>query len=125
VRQAINDADAHAPVTPLLFTPERSEGSYKVHWRGRDKTAKGRAPHIWLATMMAPQSVTAEQGANNGRHMDYINIVNRIQDMGTWPATIPAQILNVPLMPGENAFALLVQDEDSGRILAAGELVKQ
>jgi hypothetical protein len=123
VGAAIEEAAAQEPVAPITFTPEPSADGYKVHWRGRVRPAPGaRPPHIWLAMMLAPQKVPAEKA---GASPVYANIVNRVQDLGTWPPTVPAQVLHAPLAPGETGFALLVQDEASGRIVAAGQLARK
>jgi hypothetical protein len=124
IGEAIKDTQSEVKVAPLTFTPEPSENGYKVHWRGRQKKQAGAPPHIWLAVLMTPEALRVESGPNAGRTMSYTNIVSRIQDMGTWPTTVPAQILRVPLTPAENGFALLVQDEKSGHIVAAGQLTR-
>jgi hypothetical protein len=85
------------------------------------KAPAGAAPTVWLMLYDRPHSLTVAGGRNRGQAMTYSHIVSAMSDLGPWPADQDVMTLTPPLTAGQQGFAVLLQDKNTGRILAAGK----
>jgi hypothetical protein len=76
---------------------------------------------VWLMLYDRPHSLTVAGGRNRGQAMTYSHIVSAMSDLGPWPADQDVMTLTPPLTAGQQGFAVLLQDKNTGRILAAGK----
>jgi hypothetical protein len=80
-----------------------------------------RKASVWIAAVEPRVAVTITRGENAGREMVYHNVVRRLVPAGKWDgasATIELPRSTV-LAPSASAFAVLLQADDTGEILAA------
>lgn len=86
---------------------------------------KGQPVHVWLAIFDKPHDKTVQDGGNRGKRITYYNVVSRMNDLGAWDGKAQTQYLK-PFLTADNAgFALLVQSETTGNIIAAGAMYNQ
>jgi hypothetical protein len=86
---------------------------------------KGEPVHVWLAIFDKPHEKTVQDGGNRGKRVTYYNVVSRLTDLGSWDGAAQTQYLK-PFMTADNAgFAVLVQNDTTGNIIAAGAIYNQ
>ncbi|HET7410550.1 MAG TPA: DUF1223 domain-containing protein [Paracoccaceae bacterium] len=73
---------------------------------------------IWVASYDREATVEIERGENAGRTFTYRNVVEKLMKVGPWDGDGPASLPLPQPAPGEG-IAVWLQDERSGRILAA------
>lgn len=76
---------------------------------------------IWVAAFDRRARVEIERGENAGRIFTYRNVVSKLMKLGPWNGQDDTRISLPQPGPGEG-IAVWLQDEDSGRILAASSL---
>lgn len=89
------------------------------------KDLGGQNIHLWLAVFDKPHDKTVQEGGNRGKRVTYYNVVSRLTDLGTWNGNAQQKMVN-PMMTAENAgFAILAQNQTTGKIIAAGAIYNQ
>lgn len=106
-------------VAPLGISPGDG-GLYKIAAAAEDTAGIGSGT-VWLAVYDRPHDLIVSEGRNKGQKMAYYNIVSVLQQKGSWPDGAGEITLQPALGAGHAGFAVLVQDEKSGRLLAAGQ----
>lgn len=77
---------------------------------------------LWVAMFDKPHTVKVAEGGNRGKTLTYHHVVNALTDLGHWDGT-PNEKTVMPVMHANaGGFALLAQDDATGKILAAGEV---
>ena len=71
-----------------------------------------------------PHEITVAEGRNKGQKITYMNIASATRNLGVWPETQQGTIITAPLTETQEGFAVLLQDNVSGKILAAGKFKK-
>jgi len=75
---------------------------------------------LWVAMFDKPHTLTVAEGGNRGKKLTYHNIVNALTDIGEWDGT-PNEKTIMPVMnAGAAGFAVLAQENATGKIVAAG-----
>lgn len=79
---------------------------------------------VWLMRKLSRAEVDIGAGENAGRKITYVNVVRAISGIGSWKGE--ALTLRVPrrdsMAPPHDGYAVLVQAEGEGEILAAGSI---
>lgn len=87
----------------------------KPDWQKKDMT-------MWLALYDKPHNVTIAEGRNRGKQMTYYNVLSAFEDLGAWNGTAEEKTL-MPLMKGSHeGFVFMVQDNQTGEILAVAKI---
>lgn len=114
----IDLVSAHAEVeSPVDISVEPTAEGVRIRCTARDGAKLPRAINIDLVGFVRESSVDIRHGENAGKTINYANIVQSWDRLGTWDGTGSYEVL-VP-MPGEANFAILVQAKGPGRMLAA------
>ncbi len=82
-----------------------------------DKVARGRVLMAWYSRA---EQVSIRAGENRGRKIIYHNVVKGWSDMGVWRG---GRIMLTAPLPMADGVAVLIQDQDGGPIIGAGQLV--
>lgn len=78
---------------------------------------------LWLAVFDGRRAVEVEGGENSGRSLSYINVVRGLKQIGTWHGEAIDLLVSAPSDDtGVGNCAVLVQERNGGRILAAAQL---
>lgn len=75
---------------------------------------------IWLALYDKKHDLTIADGRNRGKTMQYVNIASRLDFLGPWDGTMAARQIKPDIKDRHGGFVILIQDQKSGRIVAAG-----
>ena len=79
---------------------------------------------IWVALFDKPHNVTVAEGGNAGKHITYHNIVSGLMDLGPWDGAMASRVVSPIMSASQAGFAVLVQEEKSGNIIAAGAVYR-
>ncbi|MBN8521581.1 MAG: DUF1223 domain-containing protein [Alphaproteobacteria bacterium] len=78
---------------------------------------------LWVALFDKPHTLTVAEGGNRGKNLTYHNIVSSLIALETEQLT-SAEKTFLPYMKANAAgFALLAQNNQSGKIIAAGQVI--
>lgn len=72
---------------------------------------------VWIASFANKRTVRIARGENAGRRMTYHNVVDKLMRVGRWDGS--KQDVSLPQPAPGNGVAIWIQDERTGRILAA------
>jgi hypothetical protein len=75
---------------------------------------------ISLLMVDRPREIVETQGAQSGRTQTYYNVVSGLKNLGAWDGVQKTLDLDLSFTPENQGFAVLVQDEKTGHIMAAG-----
>jgi len=86
--------------------------------------ARGHVYHrrvaVWLAVFDSYHEVRIERGENSGRTLGYHNVVREIREIGEWYGEeLSIALDRAAIASVGEAIAVIVQEDDSGRILGA------
>ncbi len=105
-----------ATVVPLTITPETTT-SFQIALP--DQPAADPERHtLWLAVYDRPHDIIIAAGLNRGRPMRYERIVSALGHSQEISRTVS---VNPPLESHHGGFVVILQDRDTGAILAAGD----
>ncbi|QQG36613.1 MAG: DUF1223 domain-containing protein [Micavibrio aeruginosavorus] len=121
VRAAMHRAQAAAGPVRIDVRVGETVGDFILSWPSMGHLKPDEPVAFWLAVFDKPHNLMIAEGRNKGRQMRYENIVNHMQDLGSWPAAAGIKTIQVKLEAGDMGFALLAQGQGSGRIYAAGQ----
>lgn len=83
-------------------------------------------PHsVWLAIFDQPHDEMRRDGRKGARNHTYYNVVSRMNNMGVWDGAPRQQTVSPFLESGNGGFAILVQNDVTGAIIAAGAIYNQ
>lgn len=116
-REVVEDAIRTAAKSPheAGIAIHREAGMLAAEITGGDAR---RPSTIWVASYDQEATVDIPRGENAGRTIVYRNIVEKLMKVGPWRGDGPARFPLPQPAPGEG-IAVWLQDDDSGRILAA------
>ncbi len=78
---------------------------------------------VWLMIFDGYHEVQVERGENGGRTLGYHNVVRHIREIGEWYGEELSVVLDVSdLAEQGEAVAVVVQEDDTGRILGAQQV---
>lgn len=78
---------------------------------------------VWLVQLQEPRYMTIEGGANRGKRIYYVNIIDKLGDVGTWHGKKKTVTVDTGSSEDTYAYAVLLQNEDGiGRIVGAAIL---
>ena len=72
---------------------------------------------VWIATYDQARTVRIRRGENAGKTITYHNVVNKLMRVGSWNGS--AQQISLPQPAAGEGVAVWLQDDRSGRVLAA------
>ena len=101
----------------VTLSPQGFSAALPPGW----KAPAGASPTVWLMLYDKPHNLTVAGGRNRGQAMTYSHIVSAVNDLGPWPADQAIMNITPPLTAGQQGFAVLLQDKNTGKILAAGK----
>lgn len=88
--------------------------------QGRD-VEEGARFRLWLMLYDRAHELIVAEGRNKGQKMRYVNIVSDIQDLGVWSGGAEDMMaVEIARKAEQRGFAVIAQDEKTGRIAAAG-----
>lgn len=103
---------------PVAIEAVRAGGEVRIALEPMDRPVG--AVEVLLVRYLPERTVDIRRGENAGRTLDYHNIVVSLRSVGRWSGqgrfakSVPAD--------GEGEFAVLVQRQETGPILAAGRV---
>jgi hypothetical protein len=83
--------------------------------------SNGKTATVWLVMFDRMHTTDIKRGENGGKKLTYYNVVREFRSIGTWTGkamTIPVKVQD----EGRDDCAVLVQYEDTGRIVGAGKM---
>jgi hypothetical protein len=104
--------------TPVRITLQRQEG--KVRISARSEVSLPDDCLVQLVRYRPLERVTIERGENAGKVLDYANIVTDWRRIAKWDGKSPLSM--TADAPGDDAIAVIIQEEGPGQILAAAKL---
>lgn len=107
-------------VAPLKIEPAQAD-TFTLTLPSDWKVEQGSDTSLWLMLYDKPHEVKVAGGANRGQDITYYNIVSAMKDAGTWPAGQSAMSVMPGLAASHQGFAVLLQNKNTGKILAAGK----
>lgn len=116
-------AGAGAGTVPFQIFPGAKPNEYRVALPD-DFAMREPGAVLWLMTMDAPHDIAIAEGRNRGRRAVYVNIVSDMKEIGPWPPGQQGTVIEAPFAPGQESFAVLLQDSATGKIIAAGKFKK-
>ncbi len=123
VRQLIQDAKFNAPTIPVRFSYSPERAAITVHIAGADDGLfmENLPQHadVWLATVNRGYETRIDGGENVGKILKDVNVVTRLDRLTQWHRRTLVQELDARNMRSEGV-AIIVQEENQGRILGAG-----
>ncbi len=84
----------------------------------------GESLQLWLAVFDLPHSLTITEGSNFGKKITYYNVVDRLEDLGSWDGSATTKSLKVVIAKQNSGFAIIAQNPLTGHIVAAGKVQK-
>lgn len=76
--------------------------------------------NIFVFLYDKPREIAVAEGRNKGQKITYYNIVSDMNDLGPWPQGQDQIVVTPSLTAAHKGFAALLQNPETGRILAAG-----
>ena len=120
VTKALQQAAQDIPA-PIAIAHEGTDGRYSVALPARAEAGEGAPLRLWLFAYDLPHDITVAEGRNRGQRVAYANIVSAVQDLGLWEGrAADTMAVEIKRAAGQRGFAVLAQDEATGRIAAAG-----
>ena len=107
-----------APV-PAAVSVERQGDQVSIRVTAKDRIPSG-GTIVQIATFTPRETVKIRRGENAGRTLEYHNIVRKLVKVGNWDGQ--GAYRATVRMPEDVAFAVLVQQPNSGPILGAAQL---
>jgi hypothetical protein len=95
-----------SPSAFSLNLPDLEKGSYNVS----------------LMMVDRPRTLTQTQGAQKGRTETYYNVVSGLKNLGPYDGVKKTLDIDLSFTPENQGFSVLVQDEKTGHIVAAGTI---
>jgi hypothetical protein len=80
----------------------------------------GGAATVWLAVVSPQVEVEIKRGENRGKTLTYVNVVRDITAIGMWSgAAMKIELPLSPVMQAGDLCAVLLQEDEGGRVMAA------
>ncbi|HEY8190843.1 MAG TPA: DUF1223 domain-containing protein [Alphaproteobacteria bacterium] len=114
---------AETGTAKLQIFPGKKPNEYRVALPD-DFAMRETGAVLWLMTMDAPHDIAIAEGRNRGRRAVYVNIVSDMKGIGPWPPGQQGTVIEAPFVPGQENFAVLLQDSVTGKIIAAAKYKK-
>ncbi len=110
------------PSPSLRF--QKQPHAMEVHATGVDGY-QGTGATVWLATVSPKASAKIERGENEGREIEYANVVRTLVPIGRWTGqSLTLTFAIDPVLEAAGDVCLIfLQDNDSGHILTAEWIV--
>lgn len=115
---------AQMKTAPLHIFAADKKDEYRVALP-EDVMVAERNAVLWFAATDAPHEITIAEGRNKGQKVTYYNIVSAMENLGAWPEGQQGTIIKASLNATQEGFALLLQDSETGKIIAAGKHKKE
>jgi len=77
---------------------------------------------LMLMMIDKPRINTLTEGPQKGRSETYYNVVSGLKDLGTWDGAPKTIEIDLSFTPENQGFTLVVQDQKTGYIMAAGTI---
>lgn len=103
----------------LAITINNAVGTYSITLP-EIKTAQEQPAKIWLALYDDIHDITIADGRNQGKTMPYQNIVSIFTELSPWDGKETIRNFSLPDAKDKKGFVILVQNEQSGALLAVG-----
>lgn len=119
VLQTIRFADSRKMVKPEMAWADNGQLEVTLP----DSNMGSSDTLVWLAQLKKPTDMTIEGGANRGKNIYYVNVIERMGDIGFWHGE--KKTVTIDPRPDEDTYAyavLLQKDEGLGRIVGAAIL---
>ena len=115
VLAVVDRVHERAPATPITF-----DGDHAL----LPACSLEHPAHLWLAAFDAHHTVPVTRGENAGRTLEHANAVRDFIELGDWDGA--ARVVDLPLerlrSAGRTGLALVVQDDQTGGVIALGVL---
>jgi hypothetical protein len=76
---------------------------------------------VWVVAYHSPHPVEIENGENSGRTITYSNVTTDFMRLGVWKGGAQTRVM-APIPPGSSGMAVILQEGDYGRIIAAASI---
>lgn len=123
VAEGMKDA-AQINTAPLYIFAADKKDEYRVALPESVTVAEKNAV-LWMAVTDSPHEITITEGRNRGQKITYYNIVSAMENLGAWPEGQQGTVVEATLGVTQEGFALLLQDSETGKIIAAGKYRKE
>ena len=115
---------AQMPTVPLYVFATDKENEFRVALPDTVPDF-GDSAALYLVIYDRPHDVTIAEGRNKGQRNTYVNIASDLFDLGAWPKGQQGTVVRATLTDANEGFAVILQDTESGKILAAGKYKKE
>lgn len=120
IRAAIKATQEKQIVEPIKIEHGKA-GDFNLSWPSMKASEKPAT--LWLMLIDAPHDLEIAEGRNKGQHVNYVNIASSIESLGPW--SIQSIGHNIaPDLANHTGFIALIQEDNGGKILAAGQYKK-
>lgn len=89
------------------------------------KTDKNSNITLWMVLYDKRHELNISGGRNRGKAMNYMNIADKLEDLGAWNGEAQEKILKLEFSNNHKGFVILAQDKSNGHILAVGDYIFQ
>jgi hypothetical protein len=115
VLAVVDRVHERAPATPITFDGDHA--LLPAH-------SLEHPAHLWLAAFDAHYTVPVTRGENAGRTLEHANAVRDFIELGSWDGVARAVVLPLEGLrsAGRTGLALVVQDDQTGGVIAVGVL---
>jgi len=115
IEDAIQDMQRHTPSASIALSMDKGMLSAQIS----PSSASGSEPGtVWIASYTQQETVQIKRGENAGENITYHNVVRDLIRVGDWAGDEPRSI-EVPHPDEGQGVAVWLQDESSGRVIAA------
>lgn len=116
----INKASDNNKIIPLHISPKSEPQSYQVTW---DSFKFSDPLVVWVILLDKPHNLKIAEGRNKGLDVSYVNIASHLEKITAFNPESGLLEIKPPLSMLHKGFAIIAQEEESGRIIAAGQLM--
>ncbi|MCB1782821.1 MAG: DUF1223 domain-containing protein [Alphaproteobacteria bacterium] len=105
----------------LKIEKEPSSGLFDLSFPALEGEEPAKELKIWLLVFDLPHNIKVAEGGNSGKNIIYTNIVSNAGFLGTWDGNQKSLRFDAKLQDNSAGFAVLAQDETTGKIYATGQ----
>lgn len=117
IRAVIKMTQEQHVIEPIKIENGKA-GDFNLTWPSMKASEKPAT--LWLLLIDAPHDLEIAEGRNKGQHVNYVNIASSIENLGPWTAQSIGRSIG-PDLTQHAGFIVLIQEDNGGKILAAGK----
>ena len=121
IERLISDAAADPAQRPSITLARSADGQVTVHI-GTTPLPKGANGVLWLVSFDHAHTTDIPRGENSGRTLVDYNVVRSLERIGAWTGETLDVSVAAGSATGDGGIAVLLQQEDTGRILTAARI---